>query len=170
MQTEFYDDEPILFRVNIQNKADSALTLVYALEGSDVPWRAPEAYFVARQLTPARLPAPSYRCAQVAGIDSTDFITLLPGASFDPLYKQAQSTVQLPTLYPLLPAGTYEITFQYSTMPTQPLEWTGGSHEPLDVPATEARLRRVPRASLESNAVRVRVQPARARLKQLGAK
>ncbi|PJJ60076.1 hypothetical protein CLV45_1501 [Hymenobacter chitinivorans DSM 11115] len=178
---EHYQGEPIIFRVRIQNKADSALTLVYALEGSDALFRAPAAYFVARQLRPAQLPAAGIRCGTVAGLDSTDFVTLSPQASFNPLLKVAQVNFLIPQIYPTLPAGDYEITFHYATLEPEQGPWMGngtywpeqGGQSPETLrarhwAAMRRQLRRVPRVSLQSNPVRVHVEPARPSAAQLG--
>ncbi|UOQ51323.1 hypothetical protein [Hymenobacter cellulosivorans] len=178
---EYYQGEPIIFRVRIQNKADSALTLVYALDGSEALFRAPAAYFMARQLRPAQLPAAGSRCGILNSLDSTDFIKLQPQASFNPLLKVAQVEFQIPQVYPTLPAGDYEITFHYSTLEPEQKRWMGDNNywpqhagqtqESLRAQhwsAMQRQLRRVPRVSLVSNAVRVHVQQARPAAAQLG--
>jgi hypothetical protein len=57
------------------------------------------------------------------------------------------------------------------TLETRPRSWIGSNSESASVLATEARLQRVPRVSLVSSSVRVRVKrPFRSFSKQLGAK
>lgn len=178
---EYYQGEPIIFRVRIQNKADSTLTLAYALDGSEALFRAPAAYFVARQLRPAQLPAAGSRCGILHSIDSSAFIRLPPQASFNPLLKVAQVEFQIPQIYPTLPAGDYEITFHYSTLEAEQNQWMGdNTYWPPQAGQTpeslrarhwsamHRQLRRVPRVSIVSNAVRVHVQKARPAAAQLG--
>ncbi|TGE20132.1 hypothetical protein [Hymenobacter elongatus] len=182
MQTTAYAGEPILFRVRIGNTADSAVTLVYALDGSDGLLRVPAAYFSAQQLTPGLLQQEPGRCICLNDIDSTDFIRLPPRASFDPLEKEAKYSFKISQIYPTLPAGDYAIRFHYSTLEPQQERWMGWSSLPPDVTQEEWRartkrhreavrqqLQRVPRVRLVSNLVRVHVEPARLPVAQLGA-
>ncbi|UOQ70575.1 hypothetical protein [Hymenobacter cellulosilyticus] len=62
-------------------------------------------------------------------LDSADFITLPPQASFNPLLKAAQVDFQVRQVYPTLPAGDYEITFHYSTLEPEQAKWMGDNSQ-----------------------------------------
>ncbi|WP_400191183.1 hypothetical protein [Hymenobacter sp. B81] len=171
---EYLAYEPIILRVRILNRADSALTLVSALHGSESGKRSPRAAFyvsVVSLLGPR--PEPPAYSGHLHGIGPDDFVTLAPGQSFNPLERMTRFPFALPSVYPVLPPGTYDITFRYSTLEQDAAEW-GELYPPTKTPnslaATGAAgaglpepllplLRRVPRVALSSNTVRVVVRP-----------
>ncbi|MCC2545120.1 hypothetical protein LJY25_01570 [Hymenobacter sp. BT175] len=170
---QYRANEPVILRIKIQNMADSAITLVNAPEGADLSQRYPHATFyvskVAGSSEEIRKAPP--KTGSITRIGPGDFIRLAPGESFDPLAKAASFPASLPLTFPVLPAGVYDISFQYSTLADDLPDWLSNVDWYDDLAGTimvsrrkeydaiVPLLSRVPRVVLSSNTVRVTVVP-----------
>ncbi|KAA9339609.1 hypothetical protein F0P96_03070 [Hymenobacter busanensis] len=154
--------EPVVLRVRIHNRADSTLTLISALPGSEAR-RSPRAtFYVSVIALDGPKPQPALAGAEFSGIAPADFVLLGPGQSFNPLERMTRFPMAAPLVYPTLPPGVYDIHFLYSTNEPDPAKW-GLPTAPRTAlhDSAAVRLQRVPRVFLTSNTVRVvvRAQP-----------
>jgi hypothetical protein len=118
--------------IEIKNNTDSTIQLVKTLDGSEVRWRYPYAYFKIEMVNDTSYhPALVLRCGNYDGIDSDDFVEVKPGGSFDP-YKNQTSVYYdyaISDKRNFERKGKYKITFYYSTNEPDFKKWIGNSDQ-----------------------------------------
>ena len=113
--------------VSIKNNTDSTIQLVKALDGSNVRWRFPYAYFKIEKISDTTYKARWYkRCGNYDAIKSADFIKIESGSSFNPYTPgSVYSDYTISDKRNFEREGKYRITFYYSTNETDFKKWLG---------------------------------------------
>jgi len=143
--------------VRLINRTKADIVLIGSLDGSDCKMRYPHAYF---EIVDADGQSPVRgigRCGNTNPLRKEDFVTVKPGASFDPFQKGFFGAHQL-SAHSFTQPGTYRVRFHYSTDARPPLFGaTPRSDRPF--PADIANLLdRVPKVTLTSNEISIEVK------------
>jgi hypothetical protein len=148
--------------VRLINRTKGEIVLIGSLDGSDCKMRYPHAYF---EVTG---PPVDYtikgigRCGNTNPLRAKDFVTIKPGASFDPYQKIDEygffGAHQL-SPHNFTKPGKYRIRFHYSTEAPQPKLFGARPASDRPLPAEIMKLlERVPKVTLTSNEVVVEVK------------
>lgn len=150
---------PISITIAVTNISDHPQWIVGVLDGSEAGFRYPR--YLPRISGPEPLPPPEGLpfCGNVAPLRLQDFLSLKPGESFDPTVPN-EGAAYLPLgmfagFRPPVP-GTYEFRLTLETESREDEEWLGISRYP-GWEEVLARLARVPRVRVESDAAVVEV-------------
>ncbi len=155
--------------VAIKNNSNKPICLVNALDGSDVKWRFPHAYFAIAKVKDTTYQTKIYaRCRNTNEITAKDFVELKPDSTFNP-YK-----IHFPYRpdniyafdYKIMDTsnfsapGKYLISFYYSTNEIDFSKWTGGFSSKFGVGVYENMLKlfaNVPKIEISSNVLEIDV-------------
>lgn len=156
--------EKLDLAVRLYNETAETLPLIGSLDASDAEWRYPYCAFTVTRDGEPFAPDLGGRCGNMNDLRAEDVVEVAPGAAFDP-YERLDSYgfFEHWLFYTALEEpGEYRITFHYST-DTEGEEGfmgdLGWQTEDPKLPAElSALVRRVPRFSISSNEVVVRVE------------
>lgn len=145
--------------VAIKNLTGREALLVGSLDASDCRWRYPHCWFEIIGPDGKSAVKGIGRCGNTNGLREKDFVRVKAGGTFDP-YMRVDGGGFFPA-HQIRPEnfnapGTYRIRFHYSTAEKNAANWNGKLSGPL-VPAVAKLLERVPKATAQSNEVKVRV-------------
>lgn len=144
-------------RVTIRNNLGRDVLLVGSLDASDCKRRYPHCYFEVIRPDGTSVPLSVPRCGNKNPLRDRDFVAVPRNGTFDPYAQIDQygffGAHQLSSGNFTTP-GTYRLRFFYSTEAKEMKGWCGDG----DLSANLiAKLKRVPRVTLRSNEVTIRV-------------
>lgn len=117
-----------IITVEIKNNTDSIVNLVKTLDGSNRRIRFPYAYFKIEIINDTAYRTQDYSyCGNYDGIDTNDFVKVLPGKTFSSYDNQTPVYADY-TIYDrknYVKKGKYKITFYYSTNEPDFKKWMG---------------------------------------------
>lgn len=139
---------PVEFRV--RNISERPISVLPALDASDVGWRHPKCELEIRDERGSRQDLKIQRCASVNSLLARDFVELLPGESLPPFWHY---------LLEWKPdrAGTYTVRFTYDTSSGDPKDWR--VRREGEDPELIKLLDQLPKGRFESAVLKVVVQP-----------
>lgn len=149
------------FHVRFKNHTNQPVFLVGCLDGSFTERRYPRMWYEVTapdgQITRKKFPI---GCKFQNVLREKDIVEVPGGREFDPFHKVDEygffGPGGLAWLFP--ESGEYRVRFVYSTDAAGVEAWQGSG---TMKPATEQRLAKVPRTTLVSNPVTVRIRPVR---------
>jgi hypothetical protein len=146
-------------KVTIKNLSGREALLVGSLDASDCKWRYPHCWFEIIGPDGKSSVKGIGRCGNTNPLREKDFVKVKAGGTFDPYMRVDDggffSAHQIrPENFPA--PGTYRIRFHYSTAEKAPARWNGKLSGAMP-PAVPKLLERVPKATIQSNEVKVRV-------------
>lgn len=156
-KTDYVVGETPQIQVGLKNESDDPVVLVGSLDASDIRWRYPYCYLEIKGPPDAQQWGLG-RCGNTNPLRREDFVTVQPGEVFDP-YQTVDdygffSCSQL-DWHNFAVAGTYRLTWVYSTNSQTPQEWVGDGT--LD--EVSELLSQVPRGEARSNSIEVTFAP-----------
>lgn len=145
-------------KVQITNQTDHEILLVGSLDGSDSCGRYPYCYFEVLGPNGKSAVKPITRCSFMNTLSLGDFVAVPSRKAFDPYgnpaffgsHQLSESTFDTP--------GEYRIRFCYSTEHADPKQWQAWQrNETPELKKVLEQLARVPRISVESNVLELRM-------------
>lgn len=156
IRTEYVVGELPEMSVRITNVSEGKLVLVGSLDASDLRWRYPHCYYEIEG-PPGSETHGMPRCGMVNPLRAQDFVTVAPGAEFDPNAKVDDygffatnfnwRSFSVP--------GTYRLTYVYSTASDSSAEWVGDG----EMGELRKLVDQVPRGVARSNTVELKFAP-----------
>lgn len=150
-------------KVEIKNLMGKEILLVGSLDASDCKWRYPHAWFEVIGPDGKSAVKGAMRCGNTNALREKDFVAVKKDGTFDPYMRVDDGGFfgchQIsPQTFAV--EGTYKIRFHYSTDAAAD-KWEGKLSGPVPE-AVKKLLERVPRATIQSNEVEVKVvKPAK---------
>ena len=151
-RAEYKIGEQVDVSVTLTNVSDEAISVVGSLDGSGAGFRYPQYHYLIVG------PAGEFErlsgawCDKVASAKADDFVALEPGESFDPYGEGFGKDPGLEHWRPQKP-GDYKILLLYSSESPEDSAWHPDSRDP----EVARRLAKVPRCSVCSNIITVKV-------------
>jgi hypothetical protein len=146
--------------VELKNDGPDDVLMVGVLDGSEGGVRYPQWLPAIVSDTVGRITASRDEDPLVSPLRASDFVRLAPGTAFDPT-KRCHGAAYLPlstfaTFAPPAP-GTYRFQLVLSTESESPEQWLGRFNQDETRDEALELVLRVPRVTLESNTLEVRV-------------
>ena len=144
--------------IDVTNRTQFPMNLVYCLYGSNSKARYPHCYFKVTGPKPKSEPMPTEWCGVLDTLRPENFARVAPGGSFNPYGGPAQGQELLPGQF--VSGGEYHLRFVYSTDGADLDLWLGAAYPGIriDRPELQRLLDRVPRTTVESNEITLRVE------------
>jgi hypothetical protein len=156
-RTEYKLGELPQLDVQIVNVSDKDISMISALDGSEMLWRMPYCYYTIEK-PGGRIDTPrASRCGNTDPIREEDFVTVKPGASFNPYHKRFYPAgVFLPVA--IKDPGTYKIRFYYNSNSNEMDSFDGRFNRlGSDSVAVRKLFPKAAKVSLISNEIEIRI-------------